>query len=159
MKRCFCDQHWSTPRKHHSMLLRDARIGLSPTSTKIGLVCDEARMRSATQSCRVMGRSKVSFAHRPIGDETLLRDRLSVDDEFDRHFARSIDPRAFDVPVRLLVRSESAQIRARFFVEPRGDARGDFDRRRAGSRNSLAPSPIATSFALKSSRWLRPSLT
>src|ERR1035437_5936889 len=49
MNRSFSAQHLSTPCRHHSALLLEARIGLSPTSTKIGFVCEEARMRSATQ--------------------------------------------------------------------------------------------------------------
>src|ERR1035437_5936890 len=49
MNRSFSAQHLSTPCRHHAALLLEARVGLSPTSTKIGFVCEEARMRSATQ--------------------------------------------------------------------------------------------------------------
>src|SRR5688500_10059834 len=48
MNRFFCDQHWSTPFKHHSMLLREERIGWSPTTTKIGFVWDDGRIRNVT---------------------------------------------------------------------------------------------------------------
>ena len=43
-------QHCSTLSRHHSTERRNARIGLPPTTTKIGLVCDDGRMRAAT--CR-----------------------------------------------------------------------------------------------------------
>jgi len=49
MNRFFWLQQTSTPLRHHSALLRLARIGLLLTIAKIGLVCDEGRIRRATQ--------------------------------------------------------------------------------------------------------------
>src|SRR5947207_15119919 len=57
MAAAFCVQHWLTALRHHSALRRDARIGLSPTITKIGLVCDEGRIRAAIQLLRSMATS------------------------------------------------------------------------------------------------------
>ena len=49
MSASFWDQHWSTPLRHQSALRLLARIGLSPTTTKTGLVWEEGRIRSATR--------------------------------------------------------------------------------------------------------------
>ncbi len=52
-----CVQHWSTAVKHHSALARSGRICLPFTIMKIGFVCDEGRIRAATQPLRAMGTS------------------------------------------------------------------------------------------------------
>ena len=50
--------------------LRDARIGCPPTRTKTGLVCDEGRIRSATQLLRSIGTSKLTS--RSVPSATML---------------------------------------------------------------------------------------
>jgi hypothetical protein len=71
MKRSFCDQHCSTDFRHHSTLRRDARRGFPPTVTKTGFVCDEPRMRSATQLDRSIGTSKARSLSSPSARTTL----------------------------------------------------------------------------------------
>ena len=57
MRGAFCVQHWFTASSSHSALRRDARIGLSATSTNIGFVCEEYSTRAATQLERSIGTS------------------------------------------------------------------------------------------------------
>jgi hypothetical protein len=49
MRGAFCVQHWLTAARHHSALRREARTGFPPTSTKIGLVCADGSILTATQ--------------------------------------------------------------------------------------------------------------
>ena len=37
----FFDQHWSTDFRHHSADFFEARIGLPPTETNTGFVCED----------------------------------------------------------------------------------------------------------------------
>src|SRR5262249_11467000 len=62
-------------------------------------------------------------AHRAVGDDLLFIHRRSVDDQFDHHFARRSDARAFQIPVRLLVETQLADRFVRLFVQPRGHTR------------------------------------
>src|SRR5262249_60856793 len=58
-------QHWSTAFKHHSALLRDARMGFPPTVTKIGFVCDVGKILTAIQLLRSMRVSKATSLTEP----------------------------------------------------------------------------------------------
>ena len=87
MREAFCDQHWLTASRHHCALRRDARIGLPPTIAKIGLVCDEGRMRAAIQLLRSTATSKVSVRMLPSATRCLRCHDRAVDDDLDRHLA------------------------------------------------------------------------
>ena len=52
MRGDFCDQHWSTPFRHHSALLLRRANRPSTDRTKTGLVWAEPRMRRAIQLLR-----------------------------------------------------------------------------------------------------------
>ena len=85
------------------MLLRDARIGLPPTSTKIGLVCDDGRMRSATQLLWSIFASKATGRSFPSATISVRATGDAVHDQLHGNIARAADARALDIPVRLLI--------------------------------------------------------
>src|SRR5215510_12258744 len=63
------------------------------------------------------------FARRAVGGDLLFIHRRSINDQFDRHFARPSSARAFQIPVRLLVVAQFADRFVRLFIQPRGHAR------------------------------------
>src|SRR5437588_9052934 len=65
MNRFFCDQHWSTPLKHHSTLRRLGDNDFPPTKTHTGFECEEAKMRIATQLLRSSLTSKATSRMTP----------------------------------------------------------------------------------------------
>src|SRR5208283_3127915 len=72
MERSFCDQHRSTLFRHHSADFLEARIGLSTTTTKTGLVCEEGRTRSAIQLDFLTGTSKATSWKAPSASISAL---------------------------------------------------------------------------------------
>ena len=100
------------------------------------------------------------IADRPVRDDRAARRRIAVHHHFHRHLARVADARAFEVPIRLACRS-STPLNDAFAAAPSSRAATravTFTVDALSSRNSLPFTPIATSFTLKSIRWLLPSV-
>ena len=134
-------------------------MGLSPTSTKMGLVCEEGRMRSATQLLRRAWHVEVTSRNLTIGHNLLFRNGLPVNDHLHRHLGgslRSGPARCANTAVRS---SDGLQIRVRLRVQPGRDPRRDVNG--AGLREAQFAAVLAhrqRRSTLKSIRWLRPSL-
>ena len=102
------------------------------------------RMRSATQLLRSSLASKAMSLSLPSATMFFVATDLSIDDDFDRDFARLTDARALEMPVRLLRSRRSANRAVGFFTEPRGDARRDASRSQVRRASIRCPaSPIA----------------
>jgi hypothetical protein len=81
-------------------LALDARTGLPPTMTKIGLECDEPRIRTAIQLLALIGTLKLTACTEP---SAITVRRADIYDHFERDISGIPDPRSFDVPVGLLI--------------------------------------------------------
>ena len=70
--------------------------------------------------------SKLSSLHGSVGHQRPLVDRPAVDDQLDRHGSRIADAGPLDVPIRLLIEPEPADLFVRLLVEQGGGLHGRF---------------------------------